>query len=67
MMQRIGGRKFALGMTYVVGCCVLIGMAIWTREAAIVASVAGACVSLAPGVGVIVWGNVQEHKTKNGG
>ena len=61
----IGKRKFILGMTYVIGCCVLIALAIYSGDAAIVASAAAACVSLAPGVGIIIWGNVHEHKANN--
>ena len=63
-MNSIGGRKFALGIVYLLGSFVMIGMAISTRDAAVVASVAAACVALAPGIAAIIWGNVATHRAQ---
>ena len=66
-MNRIGGRKMALGVLYLLGGIGCIGLALWKdADAGVIASVAGAFVSLSTGLGVVVWGNVQEHRSKNG-
>lgn len=65
-----GWRKFGLGAFYLVGNFGLAGLAIWTgndQATALVAAVAGFATGLATGLGVIVWGNVQEHRARNGG
>ena len=66
--MKIGGRKFTLGLIYMLGCfsisivAVLHGATGWDA-----AGVASLFVSTATGLGVVVWGNVQEHRTRNGG
>ena len=63
----IGGRKFALGILYLVFVSSISYMAVssgvtgWDA-----AGVASLFASAATGLGVIVWGNVQEHRAKNG-
>ena len=65
-VRRIGGRKFVLGLTYMLGCFGLLALGVYSGEAAIVGAVAGGCVSMAPGVGAIIWGNVKEHQANGG-
>jgi len=65
-MSVIGGRKFTLGLLYIILGFATILTAVFEAPEHI-AAVAAGCVSLAPGVGAIIWGNVQEHRTKNGG
>ena len=65
-MKVIGGRKFALGLVYVILGFATIIMAVYEAPEHI-AAVAAGCVSLAPGVGAIIWGNVAEHRAQNGG
>lgn len=60
-----GYRKFTLGLLYIAGGIVLTGMAI-VMQPEIVSSVGIAYVSLATGLGVIVWGNIAEHKAASG-
>jgi hypothetical protein len=61
-----GWRKFIWGETYILGAFGLVGYALYQgMDAGVVAAVAAACVSLAPGLGVVIYGNVQEHA--NGG
>jgi hypothetical protein len=62
-MNVIGGRKVILGLVYLLGSFVMIGMSIQTKDSGVVASVAGACIALAPGLGMIIWGNVKVHET----
>ena len=68
MTAAIGGRKFALGLVYLILCgtvsilAVSNGVTGWDA-----AGVASLFTSAATGLGVIVWGNVQEHRSKNGG
>ena len=69
ILQRIGGRKFFLGLVYL-GCCVLLDFtAIRTAGATMslgeMSGLAALNASLATGLGVVVWGNVQA--AKNGG
>ena len=62
-----GSRKFTIGMTYVILGFTCVGVALIKEAGAgVIASVAGASISLATGIGVIVWGNVATHKAKNG-
>ncbi len=66
-MSAAGNRKFLLGALYVIGAIGCIESAILTEAGAgVIAAVAGAAVSVSTGLGVIVWGNVQEHIAKNG-
>jgi len=62
-----GNRKFVLGVLYGIGGfgCILATV-LKGSDAGVIAAVAAACLSLATGLGVIVWGNVQEHRAKNG-
>lgn len=55
-----GSRKFVLGLVYIFACSLLSGYAIskgydW-------AGIASLNASIATGLGVIVWGNVQTHR-----
>jgi len=63
----IGGRKMVLGMIYLLGGigCIVLSL-LRDADAGVIAAVAGAFVSFATGLGVVVWGNVQEHRAKNG-
>ena len=67
LIQRIGGRKFILGETYLVGCFVLFMTALLTGatgwDAVALASIP---VAIASGLGVIVWGNVAVARAANG-
>jgi hypothetical protein len=60
------GRKFWLGVVYMVFGFAMCGIAVWRGDAALVASAAGACLSLATGLAATIWGNVQVHKAGNG-
>jgi len=65
-----GNRKFLLGALYVIGAIGCIESAILTEAGAgVIGAVAAATVSIATGLGVIVWGNAKEWeaKTRNGG
>jgi hypothetical protein len=67
MLNKIGGRKFTLGMTYLIGGLGLLTLALyWQKDAATIAALASAYVAMAPGLGVIVWGNVQAERARNG-
>lgn len=66
-MNAIGGRKFTLGLLYLLGCFTVSAISVskgvvgWDA-----AGVASLFASAATGLGVIVWGNVQEHRANNG-
>lgn len=66
-LQRIGGRKFTLGLIYLLGCfgvatgAILTGATGWDAV-----GLASLPMAIATGLGVIVWGNVQEHRANNG-
>ena len=63
----IGGRKFALGLIYLAGTFAISGFSVWKGVTGWdAAGVASLFASAATGLGVIVWGNVQEHRAKNG-
>ena len=62
-----GNRKFLLGAGYLAGGLTLIGMCVHKdMDAGQIAAVASALVALSPGIGAIIWGNVQEHRASNG-
>ena len=62
-----GNRKFTLGVLFMAcGFSCIIAAILKGSDAGVIAAVAGACLSLATGLGVIVWGNVQEHRASNG-
>lgn len=64
----LGGRKFILGMIYLIGCFVTINLALWKGLSGWDSVAVGSmCVSIATGLGVVVWGNVQAGKNGNGG
>jgi hypothetical protein len=67
IVRKIGGRKLALGLIYLIGCFVIAILAV-TRGASgwDALGIASLPTSIATGLGVIVWGNVQEHRAKNG-
>lgn len=62
-----GNRKYRLGQLYLVGCfgmgiiAALKGQVGWDAL-----GLAAIPTSIAAGLGVIIWGNVQEHRAKNG-
>jgi hypothetical protein len=61
-----GWRKFVWGMTYLLGNMGLEAYALYRgMDSSVIASIAAASVTMAGGLGVVVYGNVQEHK--NGG
>ena len=63
----IGNRKFILGMSYLIGCFVIIETALaFNADAGVIASVAGGCISIATGLGAVVYANVLEHRAKSG-
>ena len=66
-MQAIGGRKFVLGVLYVLGvfACVMTAL-LQDAGPGVISSVAGVAVSASTGIGVVVYGNIQEHKARNG-
>jgi len=65
--MRQGSRKFALGLVYLIGsyglafAAILTGASGWDA-----AALASFPVSIATGLGAIVWGNAQEHRARNG-
>jgi len=64
-MNLIGGRKMALGLVYLILGYACVFLAVFKgADAGVIASVAGACVSLATGMGVVVWGNVRVHEAQ---
>lgn len=67
LASKIGGRKMALGILYLVGGigCILTAL-LRDADAGVLAATAGAFVSLSTGLGVVVWGNVEEHRAANG-
>lgn len=66
-VERIGGRKFALGLFYLLGCFGISAGALWSGHTGWDAvGLASLPVAIASGLGVIVWGNVKEHEAKNG-
>ena len=63
-----GNRKFALGMTYLIGIFALGGLAVvMDKSAGLVGAVSSFAVTVATGLGVIVWGNREEHRLTNKG
>jgi len=65
-IEHLGGRKNLLGYLFI-ACCTFLTYQMQGREGVLdylgLATVFGA---MAAGVGTLVWGNVQEHKAKNG-
>ena len=62
-----GHRKFILGLAFIIGGFVLLGVALFTdKDAAVIGSLAASFVSVATGLGVVIYGNVMEHRTKAG-
>ncbi len=60
-----GWRKWSLGMVYIVGGLLLLAGALLTdKTGTVIGALAGAFVSLATGMGVIVYGNVMEHRAR---
>jgi len=56
-----------LGVMYLVGCFGVSFAAVFTGASGWeAAGIAALPVSIASGLGVIVWGNVKEHQAKNG-
>jgi hypothetical protein len=69
-LTRGGRRKFSLGVIYLGCCAALSAYGIHEAEPLDLGNMAGLAAlntSLATGLGVIVWGNAQEHRAKNGG
>jgi len=64
-----GRRKFTLCLCYL-GCCTMLDYIAITGAGSIdlssMAGLASLNTGLATGLGVIVWGNIQEHRAKNG-
>ena len=61
VVQKLGGRKFTLGMTYLIINGGLNGMAIWIgAEPEMLMSLALVAGASSTGVGAVVWGNVKE-------
>lgn len=58
----IGYRKLLLGLAYIV-CVTALGLVAMFRSVDLV-SVAALAASMATGVGVVVWGNVQVAKAE---
>ena len=66
-MKAIGGRKMLLGLIYLVGCFTISAMAVNKGVVGFdAAGVASLFASIAVGLGVIVWGNVQSKLAQNG-
>jgi len=61
-MQRIGGRKFVLGLAYLFVVSSMAVVAMVTGKADLY-GVSALAVSLSTGLGVVVWGNVQAART----
>jgi hypothetical protein len=62
-----GHRKFILGMTYLVGVFSVSVVAVYGELTGWdAAGISSLFASAATGLGVIVWGNAQEHKHTNG-
>lgn len=60
-----GHRKFLLGAIFIIGGFVLLGLALFQDKASdVIAALAASFVSLSVGLGTIVYGNVQEHRSK---
>ena len=60
-----GWRKLVLGLLYIIISGVCIETAILRDAGAgVIAAVASAVVAIAPGVGVIIWGNVETHRAQ---
>jgi len=59
-----GYRKFLLGAGYMAGCFTLCAMGINKNSDLI--GTAAMCSSIAPGLAVIIYGNVKEHMAANG-
>ncbi len=69
-MNLRGSRKLLLGMTYVLcGFACIETALLMEAGAGVIAAVAGACVSVASGLLVVIGGNVKVHEaqTKAGG
>lgn len=66
-LQRIGGRKFALGIALLTVVGVWVETAILMKVGAgEIAALATVVTTLSAGVFGVIWGNVQEHKAQNG-
>lgn len=62
-----GHRKFCLGLVYLLGSLGLLGLALWRgADAGVIAATSAGLVSVAPGIAAVIWGNVQEHRARNG-
>ena len=65
-----GMRKVFLGVFYMVACTGMDTLCIMNMQGAIslnsLSGLAALNTSLATGLGVIVWGNVQSHRAANG-
>jgi hypothetical protein len=68
MKNLIGHRKFFLGVLTILVVAVWVETAILKGlGAGIISAVSGAITALAACIGVIVYGNVKENQSKNGG
>ena len=67
-ISSIGGRKVALGVLYLLCVTTMGGMLIWNGDTGFgdLGGLASLATSMALGLGVVVWGNVETHKTSNG-
>lgn len=58
-------------LAYVAACVAVTVLSIQAATpeslSAVLASAAGWCGGLATGIGLGMWGNAQEHRSKNGG
>ena len=71
-LTRAGRRKFVLGLTFMGVCTFLAWTLISKIQPGTDLTALGICFGgmfggLSAGVGVIVWGNVQEHRAKTNG
>ena len=62
-----GKRKFTLGLIYLIGCfAIAIAAAVTGKTGWDAVGLASLPAAISSGLGVIVWGNVQEHRAANG-
>ena len=67
-MASEGNRKYRLGMVFLIGGFILMGVSLWMdRSGTQIAALAGAIGSVSAGLFGIIWGNAQEHKAKSQG
>ena len=59
-----GQRKLLLGAGYLAGCFTVGGIAVYHGTVDLY-GLAALCISWATGLGVVIWGNVQEHRARN--